>query len=351
MKILINGNLGYIGPVLALHFRRTLPAATLAGFDSGFFAGCLVDPQLLPETVLDEQRFGDMRTPPAGLYRDVDAVVQLAAISNDPMGHKFEKVTTEVNTAAVVRAAREAKAAGAGHFVFASSCSVYGAAGDEAKTEASPLNPLTAYARSKIAAEEALASLASDDFVITCLRFATACGFSPRLRLDLVLNDFVAAAVATGRITILSDGSPWRPLIHVKDMARAIEWACRRPAANGGNFLVVNAGSDRWNYQVRQLAEGVRAELGGIDVSLNAQAAPDRRSYRVDFSQFGRLAPQHQPLETLAGSVQGLAAGLRAAGFADANFRQSNLIRLKVLSDLQSRHVLDGELRWVPPAA
>src|SRR5450432_1165417 len=213
MKILINGNLGYIGPVLARHFRLTEPSATIAGFDSGFFAGCLVDPQRLPETLLDAQRFGDMRSPPVGLYQGSDVVVQLAAISNDPMGNKFERVTTEVNTEAVVRAAREAKAAGVSHFVFASSCSVYGAAGDEAKTEDSPLNPLTAYARSKIAAEEALAPLASPDFIITCLRFATACGVSPRLRLDLVLNDFVAAALATGRITILSDGTPWRPLI------------------------------------------------------------------------------------------------------------------------------------------
>jgi nucleoside-diphosphate-sugar epimerase len=346
MKILINGNLGYIGPIVARHFRQKFPASRLVGYDSGFFAGCLLDPQLLPEVVLDAQLYGDVRRPVAGLYSGVNAVVQLAAISNDPMGNKFEKVTLAVNTDAVVQAARDAKAAGATHFVFASSCSVYGAGGDDAKTEDSPLNPLTAYARSKIAAEEALKPLAGPGFAITCLRFATACGLSPRLRLDLVLNDFVASALAAGKITILSDGTPWRPLIHVNDMARAIEWAATRQVANGGPFVVVNVGSDVWNYQVKELADAVRQELGNVDVSINPHAAPDKRSYRVNFARWAALAPEHQAIETLSGSVQALAAGLRAVGFKDAEFRSSNLIRLKVLSDLQSRGALDGDLAW-----
>ncbi len=347
MKIQLNGNMGYIGPVVARHLRNALPDARLAGFDNAYFAGCLVDPRLFPEAVLDEQRFGDVREPPKDLYAGVQAVVQLAAVSNDPMGSKFEQATAEVNTAAVVRAAKDARAAGAHHFVFASSCSVYGAAGADARTETSPLNPLTAYARSKIASETALAPLASRDFVITCLRFATACGFSPRLRLDLVLNDFVASALATGRITILSDGTPWRPLIHVDDMARAIEWGITRAADQGGAFLVVNAGSNPWNYQVRELAEGVRTELGTVDVSVNPNAMPDKRSYRVDFGRFAALAPNHQPRVTLALAVRGLAEGLQSVGFNDAQFRESNYIRLKVLSDLRARGLLSDTLAWI----
>lgn len=344
--ILINGNLGYIGPVLARHLKQTAPAAKLVGFDSGFFAGCLVDPRVFPETVLDGQTFGDMRRPPAGLFKGVTGVVQLAAISNDPMGNAYEKVTGQINTDAVVLAARQARDAGARSFVFASSCSVYGAAGDEARTEKSELNPLTAYARSKIGAEEALRPLATPDFAITCLRFATACGFSPRIRLDLVLNDFVASALVTKRISILSDGTPWRPLIHIKDMARAIEWALHRPPQTGGDFLVINVGSNVWNYRVRELAEGVRNELENIDVALNPNAPPDKRSYRVDFAKYSAMAPQHQPQETLASAVKDLTAGLRAAGFADANFRDSNLIRLKVLSHLRDSALIDSDLYW-----
>ncbi len=346
MKILLNGNMGYIGPVVARHLRAVLPPSRLAGFDSGYFAGCLTDPRVFPEAVLDQQRFGDVRQPPADLYEGVDAVVQLAAISNDPMGNKFERVTAEVNTVAVVRAAREARDAGAHHFVFASSCSVYGAAGSDARTEDSPVNPLTAYARSKIESESALAALAAPGFAVTCLRFATACGYSPRLRLDLVLNDFVASALATGRISILSDGTPWRPLIHVADMARAIEWAATRGPDDGGAFLVVNTGSNSWNYQVRELAEAVRSQLDHVEVSVNPHALPDKRSYRVDFGRFATLAPRHQPQVTLAAAVQGLAEGLRAVGFKDADFRQSNFIRLKVLSDLRAQERLTEDLTW-----
>lgn len=346
MKILLTGNMGYVGPLVADHLRETWPDANLIGYDSGLFAGCLIDPRIFPEVVLDEQIFGDVRNPPCRLYQGVDAVVQLAAISNDPMGNKFERVTVEINDESVIRAAKEAKSAGVKHFVFASSCSVYGAGGDDAKKETSPLNPLTAYARSKIAAEEKLAPLASPEFTITCLRFATACGFSPRLRLDLVLNDFVAGALASGKISILSDGTPWRPLIHVRDMARAIEWACTRESSNGGSCLIINVGSDSWNYQVRELAEAVRSALGRVEVTVNPNAAPDKRSYRVDFSKFAKLAPRHQPREDLLSAVNDLAAGLRAVGFNDPEFRHSNLIRLKVLSDLRESGRLNENLIW-----
>jgi nucleoside-diphosphate-sugar epimerase len=346
MKILINGNLGYIGPIVARHFRRAFPGAQLIGFDTGFFAGCLIDPRHCPEVVYDAQYYGDVRALPDEVLRGVDAVVQLAAISNDPMGNTYEKVTGDINAASAAENARRAKAAGVKSFIYASSCSVYGAGGDDAKTENSALNPLTAYARSKIAAEQALAPLAGPGFKVTCLRFSTACGFSPRIRLDLVLNDFVASALTIGKIVILSDGTPWRPLIHVADMARAMEWGIVRSVDAGGDFLVLNIGTNAWNYRIRELADAVHIHLGNIDVSVNPHAAPDKRSYRVDFGLFAKLAPQHQPQVTLADAVKDLADGLRACGFADAEFRKSNYIRLKVLNDLRAANRLDENLRW-----
>jgi nucleoside-diphosphate-sugar epimerase len=181
---------------------------------------------------------------------------------------------------------------------------------------------------------------------ITCLRFATACGMSDRLRLDLVLNDFAACAIATGEISVLSDGTPWRPLIDVSDMARAIEWAIGRDPAAGGEMLSVNAGSNGWNYQVKDLAEAVAATVPGTDVSINRAAPPDKRSYRVDFSLFRQLAPEHQPLSTLGDSIGRLKSGLANMGFADRDFRNSALIRLKTLDRLIARGVLLPSLRW-----
>ena len=245
-----------------------------------------------------------------------------------------------------MRTGVKAKAAGTRAFVFASSCSVYGPADDRPRTEGSEVSPLTAYAKSKVLTEEGLSDLASPDFRITCLRFATACGMSDRLRLDLVLNDFVASALATGRITVLSDGSPWRPLINVADMARAIEWAVTRDEDAGGPFLVVNTGSNGWNYQVRELASAVAAAVPGTDVSINTEAPADRRSYRVDFSLFSTLAPAHQPEWTLDGTIEGLRNGLAAMHFSDPDFRNSSWIRLRVLASLEERGLLSPALTW-----
>jgi nucleoside-diphosphate-sugar epimerase len=274
----------------------------------------------------------------------VDAVVHLAAISNDPMGKRFERVTFAINHEATVAFAALAKAAGVPHFVFASSCSVYGAAGDAARDERSPVAPLTAYSKSKILAEHGLASLAADTFRVTCLRFATACGMSERLRLDLVLNDFVAAAVVSKRVQILSDGTPWRPLIHVDDMARAMEWAAGR--SEGDPFLAINVGRDDWNYQVRDLANAVADVLPGVEVSINTAAAADSRSYRVSFAEFRRLAPRHQPRWGLHETIAGLADGLERMRFSDESFRESVFVRLNVLADLRRRGVLDDDLVW-----
>jgi nucleoside-diphosphate-sugar epimerase len=169
---------------------------------------------------------------------------------------------------------------------------------------------------------------------------------SDRLRLDLVLNDFVAAAVAAGRIRILSDGTPWRPLIHVADMARAIDWALDRPASLGA-YLALNVGSDDWNYQVKDLAEAVQRVIPGVDISISTDAAPDRRSYRVDFGLFKRLAADHQPRYDLTTTVAELAEGLRRHRFADQDFHRSAYIRLNVLATLRQTGRLDDQLRWV----
>ena len=209
------------------------------------------------------------------------------------------------------------------------------------------MNPLTAYAKSKVWTEKELESLASGNFIITCHRFATACGFSPRLRLDLVLNDFVASAITVGRIEILSDGTPWRPLIHVKDMARAFDWSSVRSAENGGDFLIVNTGSNEWNYQIRDLALAIQNQLCDVDVSINEDAEPDKRSYQVDFSLFSQLALDYVPQFDLVGAVKDLCKCLVAIGFDDSKFRESNLIRLNVLRDHIKNNRLNNNLEWL----
>lgn len=338
--------MGYVGPGVVSQLRAAFPDSILIGYDMAYFATCLTNADVLPESKLDVQLMGDVREMPAEVLEGVDVVVHLAAISNDPMGNQYEDITMEVNYKSSLRIARLAKRAGVRAFIFASSCSVYGAGQDDAKAEGALLNPLTAYARSKESTEKALKQIAGDGFTVTCLRFATACGMSPRLRLDLVLNDFVASAVASGKITILSDGSPWRPLIHVRDMARAIEWAIGRPSIEETEFLAVNAGSNEWNYQIKDLAEAVAAVIPGIALSINKDAAPDKRSYRVNFDLFKSLAPNHQPLYSLHQTVVDLYEALVAMGFKNADFRDSRLMRLKVLTDLQNSKLVNSDLRW-----
>jgi nucleoside-diphosphate-sugar epimerase len=346
LKILITGNMGYVGPVLVGNLRRTFPDATLVGFDSGYFAHCLTGATDLPERLLDRQVFGDVRRLPPDLLDGIDAVIILSAISNDPMGNRFEQVTTDINCLASIEITKKALSAGAKRVVFASSCSMYGFAEGGARKETDELNPLTAYARSKVATEKGLAELDPGKAVITSLRFSTACGMSDRLRLDLVLNDFVAGAVSSKRITVLSDGSPWRPLIEVRDMARAVEWALTREAAQGGRNVAVNVGSTAWTYQVKELAEAVARAVPGTEVSINSQAPPDKRSYKVDFSLYESLAPAHQPLISLERAIDDLRSGLARMSFSDANFRASQAMRLKVLEKLIGEGKLTEQLRW-----
>lgn len=348
MRLLITGNMGYVGPVVVRHLRAAHPLAVLVGSDLGFFAHSLTS-SMLPETLLNEQRFADVRDVKPADLEGIDAVIHLAAISNDPIGTRFGATTDDINRSASIRVAEAAAEAGVKHFVFASSCSIYGFAADgRPRCESDLVNPLTAYAKSKIATEDALRLMDRRGMVVTSLRFATACGMSDRLRLDLVVNDFVAGAMASGEITILSDGTPWRPLIDVKDMARAMDWAITRSAENGGEYLAVNVGCEGWNYQVRQLAEEVADVIPGTRISVNREAPPDRRSYRVDFGLFTELAPIHQPVVTLAQSIREIQEGLSAIGFKDPEFRNSQFIRLHVLD----RHIgagrLNRSLEWLP---
>jgi len=346
MKVLITGNMGYVGPIVARHLRRTHPEATIVGYDSAFFALSTTGTPYLPERSLNAQYFGDIRELPDALLEGVDAIVHLAAVSNDPMGKRFENVTDEINYRASVDLGRRAAKAGVSHFVFASSCSVYGFAPGAARKETDELNPQTAYARSKVNTEKGLAEIADNRMVVTCLRFATACGMSDRLRLDLVLNDFVACALASGEISVLSDGSPWRPLIDVRDMARAIDWGITRSAGDSARFLALNAGSDDRNYQVKDLANAVAEAIPGTKVSINKAAQPDTRSYQVDFSLFRSLAKDHQPQVTLRQSIGMLNNGLRRMGFADPDFRNSSFIRLKMLDGHIAAGRLTSDLYW-----
>jgi nucleoside-diphosphate-sugar epimerase len=347
MKILITGNLGYVGSELVKVLRRKYPDAIIVGYDIGFYAKQLTNKVFAPEIYIDQQIYGDVRNFPEEILEGVDTVVQLAAISNDPIGNKFEEVTLEVNHKAVVNIAKKAKKKGVKSIVFASSCSVYGFAEEDARTETSQVNPLTAYAKSKVRAEKDLEDLADDNFKITCLRFATACGMSDRLRLDLVLNDFVAGAISAREISILSDGTPWRPLINVRDMARAIVWAHERDASNGGNYVVVNTGSNQWNYQVKELAYEINKILPEINVSVNKDAQPDKRSYKVSFNKFKSLAPDNQPEYNLNNTISDLIDGLSEINFNDKNFRQSRLVRLFVVNELLEKGILDNQLRLI----
>jgi len=346
LKVFVTGNMGYIGPVLNRVLTATFPKIEILGFDAGFFGHSLTGADFTPEQGVSVQYFGDVRDIQPDMLKGVDAVVHLAGVSNDPIGVEFEDVTEEINRRASVRLAEMASSAGLKNFVFASSCSMYGQAEGGARKESDPTNPLTAYARSKIGTEDDLRNTNLGDMVFTSLRFATACGWSTRLRLDLVLNDFVACAITSGEITVLSDGTPWRPLIDVEDMSRAIAWAMSRDKNAGGQFLAVNAGSNKSNYQVKDLANAVASLIPSTKTSINKDALPDKRSYSVDFSLYESLAPAFQPVVSLEESIRRLRDGLKRMNFVDKDFRQSPFMRLNTLRKHMTEGRLGRDLRW-----
>ena len=343
--VLVVGNLGYVGPVLMDHLVES-SEGELLGFDAGFFSDGFIADQQDRMPVKCKQLYGDVRNLGGEIFEGIDSVVYLAALSNDPIGKEFESATFDINRASALNCAKLAKERGVKSFVFASSCSIYGAGGDEMRKEDAQLAPQTAYAHSKVGAEGDLKQLAGRDFTVTCLRFATACGFSPNMRLDLVVNDFVASAISIKSIKVLSDGSPWRPLIHVKDMARAIDWGISRSQDSGGAFLAVNVGRAENNFQIKDLANVVAKIMPGVNVNINQSAMPDTRSYRVDFSLFSELAPGCELTFGLPEIVDDLYANLTDIGFSDAGFRSGPMIRLNHLRRLIADGLLSSDLYW-----
>jgi len=346
MKILLTGNMGYIGPIVVSTLRKDFPNCIIRGLDSGLFAHCLLgEDGVLPERNVNEQFFLDIRDVQQSHLEGIDAVVHLASISNDPMGNLYEYQTWEINTQASERLAQMAKKAGVKSFVFASSCSIYGEGSDHPRSETDNLNPLTVYAKSKVYMEDALRLLADDKFKVSCFRFATACGWSPRCRFDLVLNDFVLSAMTTGQILVLSDGTPWRPMIHVNDMAKTLVWGINRLI--GGDYLVVNVGSNANNYQVKELAGIVASVIPNTNIELAKEGAPDKRSYKVNFDALEKLTGPGFIQWTVQAATEELFNRLKKINFNGDNFRNSRYIRFNVLKDFQSREILNSELRWI----
>jgi nucleoside-diphosphate-sugar epimerase len=340
VNVLLTGHHGYIGSVMAPVLRAAGHEVT--GLDTFFYEGCDLrdEPDGVPALRLD------LRDADPGVLAGFDAVVHLAALSNDPLGDLSPDLTKEINFEATVRLARAAKEAGVERFVFSSSCSMYGAAEhDRPADESAPLRPLTAYAESKVRSEEALGELADDDFSPVFMRNATAYGVSPRLRVDLVLNNLVGWAFTTGKVKIMSDGTPWRPLVHVEDISRATSVLLEAPreAVHGEVF---NVGRDEENYQVRDLAEIVKETVGDCEIEYAGSGDPDPRSYRVDFGKFAAAFPQAGLRWTARQGAQEALDAYREIGLTLEEFEGDRYIRLKRLRTLLEGGELDADLRW-----
>jgi nucleoside-diphosphate-sugar epimerase len=340
MRILVTGHHGYIGSVLA----PTLAAAgyDVTGIDTFFYRGCDFGPGLDSVVSLT----GDVRDLGPESLEGFDAVVHLAALSNDPIGDLNSDWTYAINLDGSVALARAAREAGVERFVFASSCSMYGAAeGDELLTEEAPLRPLTPYAESKVRAEEALHELATADFSPIYMRNATAYGVSPRLRLDVVLNNLAAWAHTTGRIRLLSDGSAWRPLVHVRDISAATGALLEAPR-EAVHDQAFNIGSEEQNVRISELAETLHALLG-CEVEMSSDATPDPRSYRVDFSKLRGALPDFRCEWTAERGAEELVAAYSEAGLSYAQFQEEGrYMRLAQIKRLIEAGSLDDTLRW-----
>lgn len=339
--ILVTGSDGYIGRVMTKVLRRHFPA--IAGLDCRYYEGATFYDE--PPTVavrIDK----DIRDVELDDLRGVTSVVHLAALSNDALGALNPALTDEINHLASVRLARLAKEAGAERFLFSSSCSLYGVAGDERPlAEDGRLNPLTAYAAAKAAAERGIAALADDRFHPVILRNATAFGLSPNLRLDLVVNNLTAAASVTGHVTILSDGTPWRPLVHVEDICGAFLCALKAPADVVHN-QVFNVGDTALNYRVREIAEAVRAIVPGSAVEVRNSAGSDERTYRVDCAKMHRALPDGRPRWSLADGIRQLHEAYTRFGLSAETFASSKHFRVRTLQALLAAGRLSPDLRW-----
>jgi nucleoside-diphosphate-sugar epimerase len=339
MKVLVTGHHGYIGSVLAPFLADE--GHDVTGLDTFYYEGC----DLRPGAELPARR-RDLRDVTGEELSGFDAIVHLAGLSNDPLGDFDPALTHEINLEGTLALARTARDAGVKRFVFASSCSMYGAAADgEAVGEEAPLRPLTAYAESKARAEQGLAELADGDFSPVSMRNATAYGASPRLRVDLVLNNLVGWAHTTGKVKILSDGTPWRPLVHIEDISRATGALLDAPAdAVGGEAF--NVGQDTENYQVRDLAEVAREVVGDCEVEYAGSGDPDPRSYRVDFGKLQRTLPDLELQWNARRGAEELIAAYRETGLTLEEFEGHRYTRLRQLRRLLDDGALDDSLRW-----